>query len=120
MSFASPAPVAAPGSADIIIPDYTAPAGGAPAAATSMGSSGEDEWAKRDAQGLQPLKADGPRETEAEMVSKVRLLQPGSGIAGLPARRCVLPWPCFANGGPSAFHSHLQSQRRLTQTCRLA
>ena len=31
-----------------------------------MGSEAEDGFAERDAQGLQPPKADGPRETEAE------------------------------------------------------
>lgn len=72
----APAPVAAPG--EIVIPDYSAqPAGGeAPSAATSISSS-EDEFAKRDAQGLQPLKDDGPRETEAEMVAKVRFFAAG-------------------------------------------
>ena len=36
-----------------------------------MGSA-EDEFAERDAQGLQPPKADGPRETEAEAVARAQ------------------------------------------------
>lgn len=62
---------------EMIIPDYQAPAaaGGAPAAAaaSSMAGPTEDEFASRDAQGLTPLKQDGPRESEAEMVAKVRI-----------------------------------------------
>ena len=37
-----------------------------------MGSEAEDEFAERDAQGLQPPKADGPRETEAEAVARAQ------------------------------------------------
>ena len=57
---------------EMIIPDYQAPAaaGGAP---SSMAGPTEDEFASRDAQGLTPLKQDGPRESEAEMVAKVRI-----------------------------------------------
>lgn len=62
---------------EMIIPDYQAPAaaGGAPAAAaaSSMAGPTEDEFVSRDAQGLTPLKQDGPRESEAEMVAKVRI-----------------------------------------------